>query len=365
MDIKKYSSLEEKAKVFGNRYKRISDSATFDKWYNGNHGWYFRGSNEASHKNYTSAQRLYITNNLDVHGITINDLVKKQIESLKTVRDGLIFNYFSSLLKAKPNDLLLLSFAQHMRKGIAPLLDFTLDGRVALFFMTDGCKFPKEGKKPENNDISSIEDYASIYYLTKTTSIAYKKRIERAVPVSDPFSKKIFKSDANIDKLRAYFQSLYEEDEIIKDKIRSRFSISRSNEQVELFKKYIEAINKGYRFEIIDNFINNKLLYSDVKDIVLDSSIKEEGLPVVTLSNLNITAQKGCFVYHNDGLKPFEFKGLYCVDIHKSLVPYIRKDYLTANSLKSFKDTISEQTIYPNAGTVVEEALNDALSGLV
>lgn len=343
MKLEEYTSLEEKKTIFGKKYRRIDTHEHFDSWFKKNHGHYFRGVNEARYKNYTSAQRLYITHNLSIHGITVNDLVKRQLKSLKTVRGGLIDDYFTSLLKFNPNDLLLLSFAQHMRKGIAPLLDFTLDARVALFFMTDGCKISKIGNNSEEGDLSSIEDYASLYYLTGTTAIAYKKVIDGILPRR--FRER--PAEIPLDILK-HFQEKNEK---------------LSDTDVELYKKLVDNLFMNRRLTFLNKFINDNLLDSLIKDIVLDSSIKEEGLPVVTLSNLNITAQKGCFVYHNNELIPFE--RLYCVDIHKSLVPYICKNYLTANGRKGFKETISRQTVYPNAETVVDDALNDALSNLV
>lgn len=179
MKLKQYTSLEEKEEIFRGKYKRINSTDEFDKWFSGNHGRYFRGINEASFKNYTSAQRLYITRDLKIHGITIADLVNEQVNSLKAVRRGLINSYYKNLLNREPSDLLLLSFAQHQKKGIAPLLDFTLDRRIALFFMIDGCGFSERGySSPLGDKFEPIENYASLYYLTGRNKLSITKVLE-------------------------------------------------------------------------------------------------------------------------------------------------------------------------------------------
>ena len=72
MKLEQYTSLEEKEKIFRGKYKRINSANEFDKWFSGNHGKYFRGINEATYKNYTSAQRLFITNNLKIHNMCVH-----------------------------------------------------------------------------------------------------------------------------------------------------------------------------------------------------------------------------------------------------------------------------------------------------
>ena len=166
-------------------------------------------------------------------------------------------------------------------------------------------------------------------------------------------------SKERLAQLQKQFEDFRKTNKVIKDfKLDYKLDINS-----EVFQKALESAYKQFRFDYINRFINHSLIDSDTTDIVLDASIKEEGLPIVSLSNLNITAQKGCFVYHNKDIQPFE-EELYCVDIHKSLVPFVKKNYLTVNAQNDIKDTISTHTIYPDAEDVVEEALNDALSQL-
>lgn len=180
MKLEQYSSLHEKALIFKNKYKKIDSCEAFDRWFSGNHGKYFRGIKEAKYKNYTSAQRLFITHDLHIHNVSVIDLVKEQVKSLRIVRGGLLNSYYSSLLYFEPSDLLLLSYAQHQKKGIAPLLDFTLDRRVALFFMSDGCDFSSCGSSAMDNDSASlsIENYSSLYYLTGRNKLTMEEVLE-------------------------------------------------------------------------------------------------------------------------------------------------------------------------------------------
>lgn len=341
MKLEQYTSLGEKEKIFRGKYKRINSADEFDKWFSGNHGKYFRGINEASFKNYTSAQRLFITRDLNIHGITITDLVKEQVNSLKDVRNGLINSYYKDLLNREPSDLLLLSFAQHQKKGIAPLLDFTLDRRIALFFMIDGCGFSERGhSSPLGNQFEPIENYASLYYLTGRNKLAINNVLD--------------------DKLGP---------ELLRMRKRHSEKLSQLGEKDD-YQKYVYERNLRQNEFIIKNRFINNILSSDIKDIIIESpkeDDRKEGhiLPRIMISNINITAQQGCFVYHNDGLNPFE--NLYCVDIHKSLIQYIRNKYLFVSQEKAntLPQMISKTIIYPDLGTIVEESINYALSQVV
>lgn len=340
MKLEQYSSLHEKAIVFKNKYKKIDSCEAFDKWFSGNHGKYFRGVNEAKYKNYTSAQRLYITHELRIHNVSIIDLVKEQVNSLRKVRDGLLNSYYSSLLNLEPSDLLLLSFAQHQKKGIAPLLDFTLDRKIALFFMSDGCDFSSCGSIMDNDsDSFSIEDYCSLYYLTGRNKLSLEKVLETEL-------------HAELHKIRNKYKERIKNDN--HDSTYSHFL----NRQLLVDERHVK-----------ERFIK-RILSSDIKDMIIESPKRDNVkngtvLPRIMISNLNITAQQGCFVYHNDGLHPFE--DLYCVDIHKSVIPYIRKHHLLLNNskTKSLTNTISSSFIYPNSCSIVEESINDALSELI
>lgn len=84
-------------------------------------------------------------------------------------------------------------------------------------------------------------------------------------------------------------------------------------------------------------------------------------------SNPNIIAQQGCFILNPSPIDPLEhlyyvrnnqlkeekrvafLPNLKCLNIHKSLAPYIREEYLRSNE-------ITKETIYPDFNAIANEA---------
>lgn len=68
-------------------------------------------------------------------------------------------------------------------------------------------------------------------------------------------------------------------------------------------------------------------------------------------SNLNITAQEGCFLLYNQEDIPLEeYLGnsmVWCLDIHKSLADYVRTNYLSG---------ITQETLFPNITQMAQQA---------
>lgn len=168
MKLEMYACLDEKNKVFAaNGYKKIDTSSEFKSWV----GHFtkkkrmFRGVNEAKYKIYTSAQRLFITNDLQSTGLNIKDLIQSELNEIKKANNGLLKKFFGRL-GVFDCDLLYLSFLQHYN-GISPLIDFTTNFNTALFFMQDGTSFPKAG----GND---IDNYMSFYYMDSDEAASSK-----------------------------------------------------------------------------------------------------------------------------------------------------------------------------------------------
>ena len=141
MEKATYQSIQEKEKIFFERYTRISTQEQLDSWLvkMSMRKYIFRGLKEAKYKNLSSAQRYYMEHNLAELKVTIGDLIEKQIEVLggrnkKGVLRNLLKRYYQSL-GVMPNDFLYLSFAQHYG-GVSPLIDFTRNYKKAFFFMT-------------------------------------------------------------------------------------------------------------------------------------------------------------------------------------------------------------------------------------
>ena len=81
-------------------------------------------------------------------------------------------------------------------------------------------------------------------------------------------------------------------------------------------------------------------------------SIEENGKTssfFLTITNLNIESQHGCFLLQTHYDYPLE-KELGCVDIHKSLIPFIEQRILVPNG-------INKKSIYPSEESIVKDSL--------
>ena len=169
MILPTYKSLEEKRKFFkkneSNDFhhygvntiwtleKNLRLIETIRKNSANNVVFILRGVSEAKYKLYTSAQREWLANEWWHQRITFSDFVGRQLSYMKT---DFIKDYFRSMGIAI-NDLLLLSFLQHYGAP-SPLLDFTTDPKVALFFALEHMQGTSSGSQ-------GIENYFSIYII--------------------------------------------------------------------------------------------------------------------------------------------------------------------------------------------------------
>lgn len=293
MKIPEYKDLKEKKKAFGDNYQRIDTVddllSVIDEYKISKGKNVFRGVCEAKYKNYSSAQRYYVVNDLNTTGVTLESLIRQHINELSRHKNNksknLLPRFYESLGTIQ-NDLLFLSFAQHYG-GISPLLDFTRNINTALFFMTKNSKFTDLGG-------DDIDNYFSIYCL----------------PV------------------KGYHQ--------------------------ELRNKREEEVVNSLKFE-------NMILKSPL--IITDKaiSIREMGKKtIISFSNLNIIRQEGCFVFYfdtNNPTKPLE-QELYCVDIHKSLLPYIQEKILVP---KGFTETY----LFPKEEDLAKLALRETVVNII
>lgn len=317
MKIPEYKSIEEKEKTFGNNYKRIDSVSgllnVLEDYKAHRSGSVFRGVCEAKYKNFSTLQRKFMTGDFITLGINIQSLLQKQVNSLRKKNGGLLSKYYKSL-GIEMNDLLYLSIAQHYG-GISPLLDFSEDYKTSLFFMANEAKI-----SPCGDD--DIGNYMSLYVLQ------YKN-----YTIQDFISK------------------------VQNDVIRSLEEMSSKNngKKIEL-----SDINIVYEICKIDNltgletpiFIPNKPQKIKISSPIIKKSIEGN----FSVSNLNIVAQDGCFVYYFNQKKPTEplEDGLICYDIHKSLAPYIMNEI--TNKIES--------KIYPNEYAIVTDSCRRALTNI-
>lgn len=274
---------------FENSYKELNSSDE-------NSIYVFRGVNEAKYKLYTSAQREWITKEWCKRGGSFSDFIDSIL--LKLRENPILKDYFHSL-GVKMNDLLLLSLLQHY-SAPSPLLDFTTDKDMAIFFGLDNISINQKGAEDGH-----IDNYLSLYML-KISRSSHRGFL----PIADKFFNDAIENGEK--KAQEFEQKKGEK--MDKSNIRDIDKLTRWG-----------CLLSGYGLMYIPNPLDSKTVKTITKEKLY-------------FSNLNVIAQKGCFILNSDDKKSLEEKifeknvnsqdVITCLDIHKSLADCIRKKYL-------------------------------------
>ncbi|WP_162427278.1 FRG domain-containing protein [Pontibacter pudoricolor] len=167
--LPEFATLDSKNSFFDyTDYNIINTKEEFDHWFNrfnsdNKHGpredYIYRGMKEAKHKLFTSSQRQWITNDMEEwypkpYLRYVQDLVERSKSKplIKKVFD--VYDY-----TPLERDVPVLSILQHYGAP-TPLMDWTYNINVALFFATENVK--------GGNGNGDIENYFSIYFVNKT-----------------------------------------------------------------------------------------------------------------------------------------------------------------------------------------------------
>jgi hypothetical protein len=173
-ELPTYKDLEEKRFFFSNGQKEsfvIDTKTALDNWFNNMQleekleseidptAWIYRGMTEAKHKLLTSSQRLWISHEMSQWANKnyiefISDLVDKANENTLINQVFKLYNY-----TRRDREFPILSLLQHYGAP-TPLMDWTYNNNVALFFATDYLKKEKESR-------AKIDDYFSLYRINK------------------------------------------------------------------------------------------------------------------------------------------------------------------------------------------------------
>ncbi len=170
--LKEYIQLADKIKYFKNGDSRIIFNVDdiFQKLeeFESTKDFIFRGCSEAKYKIYNSAQRHYITNELfrQVSPADISNhydsFLLNLINECKSWNGETVKKLLINSNVHEDNSLAYLSYMQHY--GVpSPLLDFTFDPYIALFFAIDNLNYV-----PSDNE---IDNYFSIYYTYQNATI--------------------------------------------------------------------------------------------------------------------------------------------------------------------------------------------------
>jgi FRG domain len=316
MKLPEYKDFSEKSPFFV--YERIDNDKDLDKIESLRHdGYFYRGVHEAKYKNYSSAQRDWMTKDLNSIFSNFDSYIQKILHAANHFGDGLLFNF----LHPFDSPYAILAFLQHYGAP-TPFLDFTHSLDVAQFFCVHNLKHTPSDQV--------IDNYFSIYAIQ---------------PSNDFFN------------LRTVILS-------------SQGELQRALEsKMKLSKEEISNIKYQIEHPDFDTWMSLKRVFF-VSD--LDSIGPTQKLPFKINFNLNIVAQKGLLVYNPSDQDPLEiiFDGLTsanwvsrsepgdtterffypkikCIDIHKSLAPII------VNRLEA--KGINQDKIYPEEELVAKK----------
>ncbi|WP_288612615.1 FRG domain-containing protein [uncultured Bacteroides sp.] len=325
MKLPEYQNHEEKKQFFS--YVKIDTKDVIDSHFGSllanSPRCIFRGVHEAKYKLFTSVQREWIAGGLGRH-TTINNLVDTLIRNIRANR---ILNTYYQSLNIAQTDLLYLSLLQHY-SAPTPLLDFSHSLNIAFYFATKNLTVSCS----ENN----IDDYFSVYYIDL-----------------DKCGNELVRMDDFLCNGLQRGQQMYEE-------------FTKNNPYVSVNKSLLDDIDE------FTQWMNPKNPSGSISTIPLafiDNPIHSHKITTpytqntLYWSNLNITAQEGCFLLYNNDDIPVEayikaqkyLPPIWCVDIHKSLAEYVKTTFL---------QNLPENILFPNVSQMAKDAYTSFCANL-
>lgn len=293
MKLPEYKELQDKGDYFDNYV--IETPKNFEAFYSDfaqKEGLIYRGVNEAKFQIYTSAQRFWLTDNLKSQS-SFTEFIGKLLCKLKS--DNTIIEYLEST-DVTYNDVLGLAMLQHFGAP-STLIDFSLDLNCALFFAFDGMK--------RGNSYNEIDDYVSIYVVNR------KSLDNSLLPnLTEMYEHGMETGTKMIEDIRAEKPNIRVDDSLIRNIDKFVCWYDPKNPQGGL-----SSFNTPF-------YIGNPLVEKSFSTF--------EDNQKFYWSNINLIAQKGCFILNTHESLPIEefmasngYK-IICFNIHKTLSEYIK-----------------------------------------
>lgn len=132
----------------------------------------FRGVGKGSYKIYSSAQRLWLSNNMPNSEEQYFDFIKSIVQNAREEQNGVLEEYLKNF-NAHKLDWATLGFVQHFG-GATPFIDFTEELKIALYFGAIDSNFYVISD-------NELDNYFSIYLIPETTVQILDSPIEKAL----------------------------------------------------------------------------------------------------------------------------------------------------------------------------------------
>jgi hypothetical protein len=257
--------------------------------------YFFRGMGEAKHKLYTSAQRLWITNQMKEwnQNFSYLEFIQKLVD--KTKDQPLIKKVFDFYgLQNQEVDFPVLSILQHYGAP-TPLMDWTYNIDVALYFATEKIVNP-------DHPSSDIDEYFSLYIINKTKQNDQLKSIFEWIDNSFPDILRFRENEADPYSNFVVYVSDFERDPVKRD--------------YHLSEKAAPSVQQQKNVRPITVYFNQNILPQE--GIFIFSPYSEKTL-------------EECFNVGEEA--SLELEPFICYNIRKDLAEYIRriisKNYIT------------------------------------
>jgi hypothetical protein len=297
----------------------------------------WRGAIEAKHKIYSSLQRFWISNNLEKGDRKPLDYIKQTIKDAEEWNKGLLGRYFKNFNTSEPTVFAILSILRHYGAP-SPLIDFTRDPRIALFFAADSSDI--------TNNNSDIDCYFSVYQIEHGHYI-------------------------NQNNLKNTYWNYWPTTESYKEQLEEYCSKHPYKDKSKCIEEFRVLFCQGW-------LVNKDNVYTKFEDPTMPSHLinddENDSLKYFINTNYNIVNQDGVFIINLHETSPLEetisnritkigketgvpsreinaainsqAKLFKCYNIHKSLKAYILRSLLN--------EGINRTYIYPDMQSMAE-----------
>jgi hypothetical protein len=334
----------------------------------------FRGVGEAKWKIISSCQRAFLSGKVyssEDHHKDQNLFINREIKQIKEMSDELLPKYYNEL-GVPVTDFIYLSFLQHYGAATT-LIDFSKNHKTALWMAVNSIQYPTISEK-------DIDNYFSIYWIEKND-------IEKKIPsVLEKYQESYLKHAIEITNSRCSEKSRnsYKLSSDLQKVIDDKHSVLKQALDFIKWDNYwkdsclaniklgiIHTSNKSHH----DRRLSLEHISDEMQKTVhsLSKNMSESAYKAfrnivyylfnetIRIANLNLVAQEGCFIHYlpDSYETPLEgnstMKGIiYCVDIHKSLAPFI------LNTLN--QNGVNQDTMFPDSKKMAQRAFKCAQS---